>query len=382
MINADDDARPNNDPDHDSTFDLSKTTHDNTRWFGVPTVCENSVSQISRGDLALQEESKESLTRETEGKQRLRRDRAGSVISVGESMSRKSTEQYKESFSSDSPRVLFCERDLREHPERRAQIQYNMEIQNSERRNSEYALFESQRELESQRQQILMANHWADQPQRERIFFVQRTEMRSHLRQESHARSCQEKEKLKDAAVKRKTQQDLDELTTQRNQDSFNEQVRELQERLEFIDHSRIFQDPDSPSSYGSTHISHQARIASSSRKPSREPRTPRITRADMSISGDAHDCQHARCDPDDVRNNSNNLAKKKKNIERRNWATWQWRTITIHTFTLFSSVSKYIWSRQERLSYVYDKPCCGYWDLYSKWHDNSELSFLGDASE
>ena len=36
-------------------------------------------------------------------------------------MSRKSTEQYKESFSSDSLRVLFCERDLREHPERRAQ---------------------------------------------------------------------------------------------------------------------------------------------------------------------------------------------------------------------------------------------------------------------
>ena len=31
--------------------------------------------------------------------------------------------------------------------------EYNMEIQNSERRNSEYALLESQRELESQRQQ-------------------------------------------------------------------------------------------------------------------------------------------------------------------------------------------------------------------------------------
>ena len=36
--------------------------------------------------------------------------------------------------------------------------EYNMEIQNSERRNSEYALFESQRELESQRQQLLKAN--------------------------------------------------------------------------------------------------------------------------------------------------------------------------------------------------------------------------------
>ena len=37
---------------------------------------------------------------------------------------------------------------------------------------------------------------------------------------------------------------------------------------------------------------------------------------------------------------------------------------------------------RRWKLSYVYDKlPCSGYWDLYSKRHDNSELSFLGDAS-
>ena len=42
--------------------------------------------------------------------------------------------------------------------------EYNMEIQNLERRNSEYALFESQRELESQRRQLLEANQskWHD----------------------------------------------------------------------------------------------------------------------------------------------------------------------------------------------------------------------------
>ena len=34
-------------------------------------------------------------------------------------------------------------------------------------------------------------------------------------------------------------------------------------------------------------------------------------------------------------------------------------------------------------MSSVFDSlPCRGYWDLYSKWHDNSELSLLGDASE
>ena len=47
--------------------------------------------------------------------------------------------------------------------------EYNMEIQNSERRIPAYALLESQRELGSLGQQFLMANHWADQAQREGI---------------------------------------------------------------------------------------------------------------------------------------------------------------------------------------------------------------------
>ena len=37
------------------------------------------------------------------------------------------------------------------------------------------------------------------------------------------------------------------------------DQVRKLQERLEFIEDSKIFQDPDSPSSFGSANVSHQA---------------------------------------------------------------------------------------------------------------------------
>ena len=54
MINADNNATPINDPDNDSISEFSKTTNDNTGWFGVPTVCESSGPQISRGDLALQ----------------------------------------------------------------------------------------------------------------------------------------------------------------------------------------------------------------------------------------------------------------------------------------------------------------------------------------
>ena len=188
-----------------------------------------------------------------------------------------------------------------------------MEIQNSEKRSSEYAFFESQRELESQRQQLLMASCWANQAQRERIHLCSELEMKSHLHQEGYARGCQESEELKRRCSQGENaarQQKLEELIAQQNQDSLRDQVRKLQERLELIEDSRIFQDPDSPSSDGSTHISHQARIASGSRKPSREPRTPRITRADMSISGDVHDCQPARGDPDEIRNNSKNLAK------------------------------------------------------------------------
>ena len=39
MVPADDDATPINDPDYDSISDISKTTHENTGWFGVFLQC-------------------------------------------------------------------------------------------------------------------------------------------------------------------------------------------------------------------------------------------------------------------------------------------------------------------------------------------------------
>ena len=106
--------------------------------------------------------------------------------------------------------------------------------------------------------------------------------------------------------------------------------VRRLQERLEFIEDSRIFQDPDPPNSYDSTHISHQAHITSSSSKSSRESRTPRIAWADMSISGDVSDCQPARMwswwSTRQFKEFCKIIGKSEK---RRNWKTWKWRTRT-----------------------------------------------------
>ena len=118
----------------------------------------------------------------TSRKPRGRTLREGFVISAAESMSKNgkrngisvSLKSHRKSCSEESLRKFYSDGwDLREHHERRAQqailgensiqrklysTEYNMEIQNSERRNSEYALFESQRELESQRQQLLEAN--------------------------------------------------------------------------------------------------------------------------------------------------------------------------------------------------------------------------------
>ena len=124
-------------------------------------------------------------------------------------------------------------------------------VKNLERRKSEYALIESQRELESHRRQLLEVNQWTDQAQRERRHLCSELEMKDRLRQECYAISCQEIEELKRRCNKEEngvTQQKLNECSTQRYQESrsvslLRDQVRKLQERLEFIEDSKIFND-------------------------------------------------------------------------------------------------------------------------------------------
>ena len=76
-------------------------------------------------------------------------------------------------------------------------MEYNMEIQNLKRRNSEYALFESQRELGSQRRQLLEASQWAEQAQRERVHLCSEMEVKNRLHQECYAISRHEIEELR-----------------------------------------------------------------------------------------------------------------------------------------------------------------------------------------
>ena len=192
--------------------------------------------------------------------------------------------------------------------------EYNMEIQNLKGRNSEYALTESQSELESQRHQLLEANQ---SKLNVREYICSRLEMKDHLHQESYTRSCREIEALRIRCYQGeilKKQRRSEEFPMEHDQESrtvslLRDQVRKLQERLEYIEDTKIFQDPDPPSSFGSAHVPHQALIASSSRKLSREVGMLRNTREDMSIPGNVSDRQHAQRDSDELYNYSRHLA-------------------------------------------------------------------------
>ena len=118
--------------------------------------------------------------------------------------------------------------------------------------------------------------------------------MKDHLNQESYARSCRESEELKRRCYQDENtdkQRRLEEFLSQNDEDFravslLRDQVRRLQERLEYIEDSKIFNDLDSPSRYDSTYVPHQAPLTSSSRKPSREVGMLRNTRDNMSIPG------------------------------------------------------------------------------------------------
>ena len=60
IISVDDDTMLINDPNH-NFFDFLKTRNENTRQFGVPTVFESSVLHVSHDGFALRIESKESM---------------------------------------------------------------------------------------------------------------------------------------------------------------------------------------------------------------------------------------------------------------------------------------------------------------------------------
>ena len=96
----------------------------------------------------------------------------------------------------------------------------------------------------------------------------------------------------------------------------------------------------------------------------------------DLSFPGNVFDCQPARRDPDELRNTSKNLATSSGTLRREGIE----KSGSEEPLTSIHLPCFQVRAREKSLD-VYDKPCCGCCDLYSKWHDNTELSFLGDAS-
>ena len=152
ITSADGDTTPINDPNYGNISVFSKITRENTGLFGVSTMLEASVSHVSHGEFPLKKKRKDSMHRETiAGQTKKKEEREGSVISVAESMSKKSQWKSTWSHSLQTHRDLYSdERYLRKDLERRAQqailgekfrseklylTECDLEIQNSERRN-------------------------------------------------------------------------------------------------------------------------------------------------------------------------------------------------------------------------------------------------------
>ena len=157
------------------------------------------------------------------------------------------------------------------------------------------------------------------------IHLCSELEMKNRLDQECYAWSCQEIEELGRGSFPEEngvTRQKLNEYSVKHDQESrtvslLRDQLRKSQERLELIEDSKIFQDPDSPTSFGTAHVSHQALVPSGSKKPSRESRMQRNTREDISIHRNVFDCQPARRVPEELNNDARSLAPS-SGIQRR----------------------------------------------------------------
>ena len=121
-------------------------------------------------------------------------------------------------------------------------LQMEAEVENRrwQQRRSEIALYESFRELESQRFQLQQANFWADNAHRERINLCGELEMRNQLFQGTRTKDYRELGALRDCCYQesdKARRARLDELSMrqQRNPQTVNQlmaQIRELQDKV------------------------------------------------------------------------------------------------------------------------------------------------------
>ena len=121
-------------------------------------------------------------------------------------------------------------------------------------------------EFESQRSQLLQANRWADQAQRDKINLYEELELWNRVSQESHARDCQKIEELTRICCEeadRARQAIIDELSVHQERtpstaSQLLAQIRDLQNKVISLSDAREIYDPESGSSSGATHVPSQ----------------------------------------------------------------------------------------------------------------------------
>ena len=107
VTSVDGDMTPTNDPNRESISVFTKATRENIVLFGVPTVFETSVSQVFHGFCSSERKPRKHAwgNRCKTERKRVKRRFCDQCCRVD--VKEQSTEQYWESFSPDSQRILF-----------------------------------------------------------------------------------------------------------------------------------------------------------------------------------------------------------------------------------------------------------------------------------
>ena len=247
-----------------------KPTNENSGQFGVSTVFESSVLHVSHWWFCSSErkQRKHAFEKPLQEREREREEREDFVISVAESMSMKSRRNSKRSHPLQTHKEFYSDDwHLRGHLEWRAQQAILGE--NSVQRKSNSTVYEMENQnfgMKKCRIRIIRVatRAWISMTAIIARYLLDRSsltweeklcrelKMKNRLHQESFARSCQEFEELKMRCILEEhmeKQRRSEEFLTQHDQESrtmspLRDQVRRLQELLEFIEDSKIFHDP------------------------------------------------------------------------------------------------------------------------------------------
>ena len=274
--------------------DFSTNTHENTGLFGVLTMFESSVSDVSHDDFALQMESKESMPRETDCLTEREKGREKVLRPVLRSRCQRKVDgtilgvilfRLSENSIRRAQQALLVKIQLRENyiwksTRWRSRI-WSKEIQNTHHSSHYWQPIKMQIKL-NEREYICVADcGW-------RTIFIKK----------AMQEVAEKFEELKKTLLSRKKLL----KTTKVGRIAFA--------AWSGITHSQsILLRSWLTEQLWRTYVPHQAVITSSSRKRSREVGLPRNTRDNMRIPGNVFDRQHARREPDELHNDSRNWA-------------------------------------------------------------------------